>query len=64
MLIECPCKGCIPPKRSSICHSSCKAYLDWKKELDEQNRVINEKLRYERIADDDYHRVRKSRRKK
>jgi hypothetical protein len=27
---NCPCNGCVPPKRTPTCHSTCEAYKDWK----------------------------------
>ena len=41
---NCPCKGCLPPTRSSTCHPSCEKYLEWKKNIDE----INEAAKKER----------------
>ena len=26
----CPCKDCVPPKRTLGCHSACQEYTDWK----------------------------------
>lgn len=40
---NCPCKGCVPPKRSITCHSTCEAYIVWKHGLNEQNSIIKEK---------------------
>lgn len=59
-LTECPCKCCVPPKRTPTCHPSCKVYLTWKKELNEFNKKLREKRRYENIADN-CHRVKKGR---
>lgn len=28
----CPCKGCVPPKRHSTCHSTCPDYISWSAE--------------------------------
>ena len=43
MLVICPCKGCIKRAIKVVegverpCHSECKAYADWKRELDKTN---------------------------
>ncbi len=37
---ECPCKGCMPPKRSSTCHGNCKEYLEWSTAKTEENERI------------------------
>jgi hypothetical protein len=26
---DCPCKGCVAPKRHSGCHSVCEEYIAW-----------------------------------
>lgn len=55
----CPCYGCLPPKRTPECHSSCKDYLDW--------RVEHQKLHDKRIAalreEEIYYRSRRKRRR-
>lgn len=28
---NCPCKECVPPKRSPGCHGSCAEYIAWSK---------------------------------
>ena len=33
-----PCKGC--ETRHYLCHSTCKQYIDWKKERDELQALI------------------------
>lgn len=50
----CPCKGCVPPKRTPDCHSHCQEYADWKKAHDEEV----ERLREIQRAEDSYHRCR------
>lgn len=46
-----PCKGCVPPKRTSTCHAECEAYLKWQKERNEeldairQQKIVNGALR-------------------
>lgn len=37
----CPCKGCVPPKRTLSCHSTCQEYTDWKTDLE----ALNDKIR-------------------
>ena len=39
---DCPCKGCVPPKRTPTCHSSCTDYAEWKSGLDAENAKIRE----------------------
>lgn len=29
---DCPCNGCVPPKRNATCHGSCTEYLTWNDE--------------------------------
>lgn len=29
MSSNCPCKGCVPPKRNAECHSICPEYKEW-----------------------------------
>ena len=36
----CPCIDCVPPKRTSTCHSSCQEYKDWKTAHDDRNAKI------------------------
>lgn len=44
----CPCKGCIPPKRSPTCHSTCIQYAGWKVEHDEEKeRILSAKKKDE-----------------
>ena len=46
-----PCYGCVPPERSSDCHSTCKKHKEWlvihQKELEE----YHQRERYERDAE-------------
>lgn len=28
---NCPCKGCVPPKRCPGCHGSCAEYIAWQR---------------------------------
>ena len=43
---DCPCNGCLPPKRSSDCHSVCPEYPKWsKKHVEELTAIREEKER-------------------
>lgn len=39
MGIKC-CKGCVPPKRTPTCHSTCEDYLREKAEWEEEKKAI------------------------
>ena len=39
---DCPCRGCVPPKRTPTCHSSCPDYAEWKSGLETKNAKIRE----------------------
>ena len=39
---ECPCKGCVPPKRNAECHSICPEYKEWKAAETQKNEKIRE----------------------
>ncbi len=41
----CPCKGCLPPTRTSTCHSTCQLYVDWDK--DHKRKLAKEKFERE-----------------
>lgn len=45
----CPCKGCVPPKRNSTCHSECKDYKDWKNEHDQHVAEDRDRRNLQRI---------------
>lgn len=61
-MLQATCKDC---KRRHIgCHETCKDYIAFRKALDKFNKERYEKLRIERMVDDDYHRVRSRRRRK
>jgi hypothetical protein len=40
--IDCPCKGCVPPKRHEACHDTCQEYKEMKRNTAEINRKIAE----------------------
>ena len=44
---DCPCLGCVPPKRHEACHDSCEAYKDWVRPIvqDRERRVIFNQVR-------------------
>jgi hypothetical protein len=47
---ECPCKGCVPPKRSPVCHASCKEYIDWAAERQQRLEELREAKYMERVS--------------
>lgn len=47
---NCPCRGCVPPKRTSTCHSECPEYIKWHNTRMEEKTKIYEARR----ADEDY----------
>ncbi len=40
---ECPCRYCVPPKRTAYCHTDCPEYKEWCIKHDEKNALINSK---------------------
>lgn len=46
----CPCKDCVPPERTSTCHSHCGKYIKWVTARKEYTDYIA----FERHADTDY----------
>lgn len=38
------CKDCVPPKRHSGCHATCKEYKDEKAQYDEDKKKVKEHL--------------------
>lgn len=44
---NCPCRWCV--SRYSGCHSECHHYIDWRKEMDELNKMINHKKEMARL---------------
>lgn len=39
---DCPCCGCVAPKRTSTCHPTCPEYIEWKKQHNKyKNKVYN-----------------------
>lgn len=61
MLENCPCHGCIPPKRTATCHPECKEYINWKEQLDALNEQIREQKRIDNLILED---IAKSKRKR
>ena len=51
---DCPCKGCVPPKRNAECHSKCPEYIEWNT-LHQQEL---EKIRAANDAENDWARTR------
>ena len=39
---DCPCNECVPPERSSDCHSYCERYTEWSNLRTERNAKIQE----------------------
>ena len=39
---RCPCKGCLPPRRSPACHSTCIQYAGWKERREMEKAHIKE----------------------
>ena len=37
---DCPCNGCVPPKRKIGCHGTCREFIVWRKKEDEKNAKI------------------------
>ena len=35
----CPCKNCVPPKRTPDCHSTCEDYKKWSEEHKEEKEL-------------------------
>ena len=56
----CPCKGCVPPKRTPDCHSICPDYKKW----DAERKETLAKIREINHAEDDCFPVRLRKRKK
>lgn len=52
--MECPCKGCVPPRRNGICHDICEDYKKWREHKDIENKRIEEKRFLDRNL---YHRI-------
>lgn len=42
MAKECPCRYCVPPKRTPDCHGYCPDYRDWSIEHQEDLKKIKE----------------------
>ena len=40
MVKQCPCKGCVPPKRNEMCHSTCNEYKEWKDFTDKRKEEL------------------------
>lgn len=44
MKLECPCDGCVPPKRTATCHSTCNEYKKYVLKNEKRKQAIfNEK---------------------
>ena len=40
--MNCPCKGCVKPKRHIGCHDHCEEYLKFKGEKEQENKARRE----------------------
>ena len=38
---ECPCRYCVPPKRTVTCHIDCPEHKEWHDKHEEKNALIN-----------------------
>lgn len=43
--IEC-CRNCVPPKRHSGCHATCKEYKEERQEFDEEKELIEKNKKH------------------
>ena len=48
-----PCKDCVAPKRHVGCHATCKEYIDWKDEWDQEQDIIRRKKHEENLIRSD-----------
>ena len=46
-----PCKYCTT-KRSMTCHSTCKEYIEWKADLDNDNQIAHDEKSKEKVYQD------------
>jgi hypothetical protein len=46
---DCPCNGCVPPKRKRACHGSCPEYKTWDSEKREKKAEYMKMVREEKI---------------
>lgn len=37
--MDCPCKNCVPPKRTPYCHSTCEYYKKWCEEYKKEKEL-------------------------
>lgn len=35
---DCPCMGCVPPKRHATCHATCEEYRTWERMHDKRRK--------------------------
>ena len=54
-----PCKGCVPPERSSACHSVCEKYINWKKEYEAGKAELKKRKELDKIHHDYLHQLNK-----
>lgn len=45
---DCPCNGCVPPKRHEACHDHCIEYKEWKQPIvdsyDQRATAVNRRM--------------------
>lgn len=46
---NCPCDGCVPPKRHTHCHEKCPDHDKWRKKEDEKASMIRKKKQEEGV---------------
>ncbi len=61
-LLNATCKDC--DRRTIGCHAHCPDYKEFRRQLDEENKRRRQIEQDQRIADEDYHSVRRRRRLK
>lgn len=49
---ECPCNGCVAPKRCPGCHGSCPEYIAWNEEYNMDRLAIWAAKQADNICDD------------
>lgn len=49
---NCPCNGCVPPKRYPGCHGGCEEYKSWNEEHIRHNRELYIAKAKDKLCDD------------
>lgn len=63
MANDCPCNGCVAPKRHPGCHAECPEYTEWSAKRRQHLEYISEMRRVEDDLFPNYRRKRKKRRR-